>query len=268
MRQAPVLVIAALAVAISGPPSEGQEPQTEATQPRQEVTSEHRGTEESPVVVRVLPTPIHAGEAARDQQDRQDETDHRWWTVALTSTLALIGLLQLYVYALQAHRLRQTIEATDANATRQLRAYLTHTTGISVSQDRNTGWHFEIRPEIKNCGQTPAYKVAFACRANRFPVPLPPDVDLTLAVTNDSNATVGPGQTHSLSARLDTMLSDEELVEIHAGGPGSRRLYVYGTMRYEDAFGNARYTNFCQWSIWNRGGQHFGINAPRHNDSD
>jgi hypothetical protein len=62
------------------------------------------------------------------------------------------------------------------------------------------------------------------------------------------------------------MLTNEEIAEITTGI--GRKLYIYGTVRYKDAFGHRRYTNFCQFSVWDRGGNYSGINSPRHNGAD
>jgi hypothetical protein len=45
------------------------------------------------------------------------------------------------------------------------------------------------------------------------------------------------------------------------------KLYVYGTVWYDDIFGARHHTNFCQWCLWKDAGVRTFINSPRHNDA-
>ena len=50
--------------------------------------------------------------------------DAESWMVVFTGGLVLVGTLQLFVFGLQARRLRQTIKTMDDTAERELRAYV------------------------------------------------------------------------------------------------------------------------------------------------
>jgi hypothetical protein len=80
--------------------------------------TDNRGSEDKPVIVKVLPTPKSQEEARQERQDREDKSAADWWMVRLTAILGFIGFLQLIAFSLQARRLGQTIEemkiATDA----------------------------------------------------------------------------------------------------------------------------------------------------------
>jgi hypothetical protein len=72
-------------------------------------TPDVRGTDQSPLTVRVLPTPKTQEEAAQERAERQDQSSANWRLVQLTGLLAAIGAVQTVVFAVQAHRLKQTI---------------------------------------------------------------------------------------------------------------------------------------------------------------
>jgi hypothetical protein len=61
------------------------------------------------------------------------------------------------------------------------------------------------------------------------------------------------------------MLTDAEVTEIRRGD--RQRLYIYGTIIFDDIFGIERRVNFCQFGLWNMGGNFSTINTARHNDS-
>jgi hypothetical protein len=73
------------------------------------LSNDLRGTDSSPVAVKVLPTPKTKEETAQEQQTRQDQSDANWWMVKLTGVIGMIGLLQLWVFGRQARRLKETI---------------------------------------------------------------------------------------------------------------------------------------------------------------
>ena len=75
----------------------------EATKP------DERGTEQMPLIIKVLPSLNENEKAATEKQEHEDKSKSDWWLVKLTGVLAGIGGLQLIVFGLQARRLRQTI---------------------------------------------------------------------------------------------------------------------------------------------------------------
>jgi hypothetical protein len=72
-----------------------------------------RGTDQSPLTVRVLPTPRTDVEAAQIKSDREQEALVKSATIALSVLTFLVGLGQLVVYGIQAKRLRETIVKMD-----------------------------------------------------------------------------------------------------------------------------------------------------------
>jgi hypothetical protein len=50
---------------------------------------------------------------------------------------------------------------------------------------------------------------------------------------------------------------------------GQKLIYVYGTIRYRDAFREPRFTNFCYSVLyWSKRGTPLWHNTNRHNESD
>jgi hypothetical protein len=82
------------------------------TKPTNDTTNDHqRGTEGAPLVVKVLPNQKTAEESANEEYDRKEKTSSDWWLIGLTGVLALVGGLQLVTFGIQAHRLKQTVDA-------------------------------------------------------------------------------------------------------------------------------------------------------------
>src|SRR5215203_4565480 len=77
-------------------PPDGQ-PTTTQQQPQ-----DLRGTENAPVVVRVLPVTKSQEETAQEQADRQDEASTKRWTLWLAGFTVLVGAGQIYMIKRQA----------------------------------------------------------------------------------------------------------------------------------------------------------------------
>jgi len=72
-----------------------------------------------------------------------------------------------------------------------------------------------------------------------------------------------------MNARLDRRLEDHEAEAIKRSQ--GRRLYIWGTVFYDDTFGSERYTNFAHSIFWVRipNGDELvrGHYADRHNEA-
>jgi hypothetical protein len=206
------------------------------------------------------------------------------WTVFIGVTQSIIFVLQLVVFGYQAWKLRETVKAgadqsadmkksvlqatraadamekfaqaaTESVATmkvtmsRQQRAYLCVNFQAAGFQNRETSFRFEVRLVLVNVGMTPGYKVNYKARAEILPFPLPDDFDFSLPDLPISRESTlgGFGQNLMLSAVVDRMYSEEEEIEIKSG---SKRLYIFGTVNYEDVYQIGRRTNFCLWVAW------------------
>lgn len=120
---------------------------------------------------------------------------------------------------------------------------------MAVYQDRDKNLRFEGKPLLRNAGHTPAYRVSHTCRAGILPVPLPDDFDFPQPLqATPAGGVIGPGHTRILSAIVEELVPDDEVDAIKSGS--GRALYVWGRVTYEDAFGESRYTNYCQALTW------------------
>jgi len=161
--------------------------------------------------------------------------------ILLFFTLVATGLAARFTYD-------QAVTADDSEK-RSLRAYI----GI-VHPPNETMINAFFPPvvptavfDVKNFGQTPAYKVTFLGGMGIGPYPLPPDQNF--AIENPGTAAnpiiVFPGmldigRIKSVSKRA---LTDDEISSIQDGK--TKRLYAFGTISYADAFARSHYTNYC-----------------------
>ncbi len=280
-----------------------QQQKNKPQQPEQSATTDKRGTQESPVFVKVLPTPKTQEETEQESKDREQKTSNDRNLVYLTGVLAGVGFLQLVVFGYQAYKLRQTVEsageqadamerhigeaarsatameniATTIQAGNQavMRAYLTVTIGAALYQERRVGQtdlKFEARPNLVNTGNTPARKVHIRTKADILPIPLPKDFGFPLPDESMQSAETSVGahvaahQTYILSATVDHFVPDAEVPTIKEGA--KKALCAWGLITYEDIFGNNHSTEFAQWITWLPDGKVFGYYFPNHNDTD
>ena len=59
---------------------------------------------------------------------------------------------------------------------------------------------------------------------------------------------IGPHQQVSISAIVDRFYDDTEVDKIKYGK--GKATYIWGTVTYEDIFGERHETNFCHWIHW------------------
>jgi hypothetical protein len=162
---------------------------------------------------------------------------------------------------------QESVATTKANWAAQMRAYLSISPGALIEQDDNKEVKIELQPWIVNNGLTPAHEVRYNAKvqvlripiADNFTFPLPP------MAPAPSTTTVGPRQQTFMITAADDLLARNVLAELKQ--PGGRRLVIYGTVTYKDAFGNPWWTNFCYFIIWGSAGQPAWIAAHRHNES-
>jgi hypothetical protein len=217
-----------------------------------------------------------AGSLAHAENGSAGHSSADWWVAGATIALALITLvLAVYTARLwrstkeagerQSNEMKDSIaqairsadameavaEATRANAAlmqatlhRQMRAYVTVDLGQAFHQDERL--RFEGKPALENTGFTPARNVSYRFMADVLPAnlaanynfPEPPE-----EIRND--ASLAPRQKLLASGGIvQRRFSDAEVEEIMAGE--GRKLYVWGTVSYNDIFGEQRWqTDFC-----------------------
>jgi hypothetical protein len=133
----------------------------------------------------------------------------------------------------------------------QLRAYLSVVIGGAVFQDANL--RFEGAPNVKNNGQTPAYKVRTWISADIISANLAETYDFDKARPADlgeSQASVGPGETRTLRGVVENRVPDADVAMIKEGVKAA--LWAWGEVHYDDAFGKPHMVRFSQRLFWDR----------------
>ncbi len=274
-----------------------QHKKTQAAQ--QPAQQEQRGTQDSPFVVKVLPTPKSTQETEAEAQDREKKAATDRNLVNATWVLAAIGVLQLIVFGLQAAMLRQTVDASVgqsesmerhiAEAARSatameniaatiqvgneaiMRAYLTVTIGTALFQERREGQadlKFEVRANLVNTGNTHARKVRMRKKADILPNPLPDGFEFPLPDPphDDGDMTVGAHLNYIVGSTVDDFVVDAEVAAIKEGN--GKVLHSWGLITYEDIFGKPHWTKFGQMITWQPDGSIMGYYLPSQNDTD
>lgn len=293
MRFLVALSLAAALLQSQNPPPGARkvgQPQQQYAQTSQQRTSEDkRGTEQSPLVVKIAPPTKTATEADQETKDRNEKAANDRHLVDLTGVLAFVGFLQLMVFGYQAYKLRETVQsagkqseamerhigeaARSANAMEEIvkvidegnqavmRAYITVVIGTAIYQQKREGqgdFKFEARPLLVNAGNTPARGIKIRITAEILPVP-PPD-GFEFADPNEDFAkdagVLGAHQNANMSGIVKDFVPWNEVADIKEGN--GKALYTWGFITYEDIFGTSHRTKFGQWVTWLPNGQVFG----------
>lgn len=189
---------------------------------------------------------------------------HKLWIV--TKKQSKDNQKSLFITKESSEATKKIVSTMEANARMQLRAYLSVAPLACVPQDKTTGWKHEVRMIIHNTGYTPAHTVNFSICARVMDFPLPDDFELSLPIQEHTAAGhIAHGQQFFIVASLEDFISDQKLEEIVKGN--GQKLYVYGTVKYKDVFGEEHYTNFCQFGVWDVKGNFGTRNIFRHNDA-
>jgi hypothetical protein len=218
-------------------PSQGQPARRD-----QPVTRDERGTDASPISVKIVPAPKTQIEAAQEKAERDAKAASDQWLVYLTGGLVFVGVVQVFVFSIQAYWLRQTIDVMRDTATRQLRAYvsvpksrLLNLTGPGLAQS-----HVIIR----NAGQTPAYNLRHV--GGLALGPIPPNVGADEFRGPTTVAVLAPGDQVEQITAAGRELTDDDRNELRSG---AKSIHVYGDIRYKDAFGHERFTRYRLMSV-------------------
>jgi hypothetical protein len=223
---------------------------------------DRRGTDQQPFVI-TKPTEAQRREEVDETAHAKNEREMTLATIVLAAfTVALLfaniwlvrstkrasaqQALDTQLAIAEAKRsadaMRDVADATKNNAllmsdmlSKQMRAYIQVNFGTSTAQ-RGEGVNFGSWPEIVNAGLTPAQNVSYRIMADildakmmladDFPEPKE-------AFTND--ATLHPRQAFTLTAAVNRRFDQAEVNTISKGD--SRRLFVWGTIIYDDVFG-------------------------------
>ncbi len=272
--------------------------QKQNTQSADHPTSQdQQGTQDSRVFVKVIPAPKTQTETDQYREERDKQSSHERWAIVISAILVVIALGQLVVYWYQAIQLRRTVEsageqskamerhigeaARSATAMENIanviqggnaaiiRAYLSVVINDAIYQERAEGLKFEAKPNLVNTGGTPARNVRIRidaaivpfAKAETFTYPLPQEVA-------NASAVAAPHQTYNLSAVVKEFVPDADVPDIKQARSEKGALTVWGTVTYDDVFGQSHTTRFAQWLFWYPNKTVYGYYIPGQNDMD
>lgn len=291
MRKLVVIAVTCLAWAVhaSQPPTPStgintQSAQQQTTSSQQAATQEDRGTDNRPLVVKVVSAKETDAKAAQSDkhsdEEAADEHGLKVWTVVLAAFTGLIfatAAIQAGLFFVQLRLMKQGIEDATATAKaaeksaiateetvrtmretaqRQLRAYVFVDSCSLVAANADGQIYTPpqtisaaSRPVLilhyKNTGQTPAYQVVAdgtMCLVS-WPLNLSdlPPVTFKKGATKDS---MGPGairRKYEIPDSSIPMLTDADIAAIKGG---TKAIFAYGEIRYNDIFGHPYFTRY------------------------
>jgi hypothetical protein len=239
------LAIALMLFAVSSSDSWGQSARQpskqESKSPQQNSTPDNRGTEQAPIVVKILP----AEQTKEKPDDTKNKASEHWFDGwSLSDKIAVVASIVAF---LQFIALIATVYVMRRTAQRQLRAYVFVDT-VYVSNVAEGDGIPEAHVAIKNFGQTPAYKFV---NITGFAIDnYPPPAAIELTVPNSefneliTRTNLGPTQSEVSITNWGPgkrVISDGERKAL---ADGKRIIFVYGEIRYVDAFGNPKWTKY------------------------
>jgi hypothetical protein len=126
---------------------------------------------------------------------------------------------------------------------KQMRAYISVDTGAPTCQHGTL--NFAGAPIMTNTGLTPARNVSHKIKAAILDLSKDPGTYQfdESAEIRKSDAVLSPRQTFVLNTYIENRVPDEDVPGIMAGA--TKRLFVWGTVTYDDIYGGSWETNFC-----------------------
>jgi hypothetical protein len=221
---------------------------------------DQRGTESSPLSVKLLNTGESQAETAeKTKRENDNSSQERWvgnWTIGLTIALVFATMLQFFALLYQGYWLRRSVRIAEAALTSAEQAFLfQHSVVIIPIKDPDgfmRGWQFIFG--WKNSGSTPARRVflhtSFHMVLKPDPVAdsgdLPPNFDFPDTYgfrepTEQVQLSIGPqGEMASNPKTIDVLDLDEAYSR-------RMRIFMYGWADYTDIFPKTprHRTEFC-----------------------
>jgi len=240
---------------IPSPAKSGQLPQNHPQRSKNAIRSDDRGTENSPIVVKVLSTPKSNEEAIADAAEQKYKIAVDWRLVVFTGCLVIVGALQLIVFGLQAVWLRKTVYATQKSvhtfqASERPHIFVTvHKLDPFGSYD---SWHtfpsIKVGVTLNNYGKTPAILTRARCIVritNEFPnIFNEPQGDRT---DIPEGLAVAPNDKAEYQWDFPNISASDWQNAVN----NNLMLICYGIIQYKDIFDVIHETGFC-WNYQNR----------------
>jgi hypothetical protein len=238
----------------------GNPQERQAANSQQPSTADQHGTENSPFVVKLQPTPKTQAEAEQDAKDRDEKAANDRETLATNRNIVIVGFLQLavfagqlFVFGYQAFKLRQTIitmreiAGTQSADTKQTmitaeRAYISvRSLGVTPPPMDGATEGLVATILLQNTGNTPTKHMIFHSSMNIFSGDIPADFDFSdLDQRQPHQLFIGP---KAWGGTFGFTINREGLVSTQAGC----RIFIWGWADYNDTFpGTPRHrTEFC-----------------------
>lgn len=195
---------------------------------------DQRGTDNSPIVVKIAPNPNAQAEAVEVKREKELKAAAQYRTEITTWIVAIAT-------AIQAVALFFTIQVTRRTAQRQLRAYIAITGDNPFVIEGENGIRVVLR--IKNVGKTPAFKLDHWMGTDLLETPL--KVALPMGSFTSRNIYLPPGESLQLICHWDTQAyRRNNLMNLDNLNQGALRFYIWGEIKHKDAFHRNRYMRF------------------------
>ncbi|HLX00425.1 MAG TPA: hypothetical protein VKR82_17435 [Candidatus Acidoferrales bacterium] len=285
----------------------GQAKQRQSASTRQQPNSSQQGTDNTPLVVKVVPTPKTQEQATQEANDRNEKSANDRHLVDATLVLAAIGILQLLVFGYQAIQLRRTVVAAagqsaamersinEANRLASAMEKAAKDIGISASaavdsvealRERTaqqmrayvsvivgTAIYQERDKDLKFEGRPFMVNTGHtpahgvSYRAKAAVLPVPLPDNFGFPLPVDAVGSYVLGASHN--AIMNSVVDDffPDNQVEKIKKMDGNALFVWGLITYKDIFDIRRETKFCQQLYWLPDGKVFGIYVPRHNDA-
>jgi hypothetical protein len=136
---------------------------------------------------------------------------------------------------------RDLVKGADANAEKQLRAYVVLVSGyVQIRNLTKGGQGVEVIVELKNTGQTPAYDFTTWIKPPQILDPSATPFDAATPIDKRTGASIiGPGANAQLKWVIPA--SPTEVAEIASN---TKRVFVWGGADYRDIFNKRRFFKF------------------------
>lgn len=209
-------------------------------------------------LVKLSAMPSAHAEVARDQgcpvgiDDRSSDLCAQWKAAdaaaesARWSWIAGLASIASFIAVLFALRLAQQANAIARDtAKRQLRAYIFVEKTELIVSDVARQASFAI--EWRNSGQTPAYRVLSGCDIIIADTGWKGNREVEFPPSGYSKDNIGPGGVQQILDYVITLSPDEFI----AWKAGSRTLYIFSEVHYDDVFGEGHMTKRRMKAVWN-----------------
>lgn len=247
----------------------------------QKPENDQRGTEKSPIIIKVLPTKEMEDAAKQAQREHQEKaeldgklTEYTKDLAIFTEVLAGAAILQLIVFSLQAWKLHQTVKATKESADAALktaknmevaeRAYvkMSHTEPGMLIHENETVRMCDVTVKVENCGKTPATVTDVRLNAAllEWGAPLPETPNYGQEYPHGAPFLV-PGDFFFWGPRTFPLGH----LDFPNPGAGSVRLCLFGYVDYADAFGCRHRAGYAREYRAVKGSNLFFITEPGYN---